>query len=310
LGLTVALLLTPPLAFANQPPAPLAPPALSIVATMEQTGRQFYAELDVLRQSYPNVVFTGAWDWQHLDWSLGIQVDQRTTTLFRADGRYLSAENLPHRERYRRLLYSFPRQSADPAMFDQATVERYRRFGSTANRQTAPISSTAFFDAIYQSHTRQAVEQNLRRYTFLGHSLRLHQRLGPPLKAVEEAIDRLAATDPGVASFLASIASIEGYAWREIVDTSGRSFHSMGLALDILPRNHRQHIIYWFWHKQRVGDDWALTPLNQRWSPGEAVIQAFEGQGFIWGGRWGVWDNMHFEYRPELIVGRHLFTRE
>ncbi|MDR3191497.1 MAG: M15 family metallopeptidase, partial [Treponema sp.] len=27
---------------------------------------------------------------------------------------------------------------------------------------------------------------------------------------------------------------------------------------------------------------------------------AFENEGFIWGGKWGLYDNMHFEYRPEL----------
>ena len=30
-------------------------------------------------------------------------------------------------------------------------------------------------------------------------------------------------------------------------------------------------------------------------------IEIFEDEGFIWGGRWAVWDNMHFEYHPEII---------
>ncbi|MBQ5781449.1 MAG: M15 family metallopeptidase, partial [Spirochaetaceae bacterium] len=45
-----------------------------------------------------------------------------------------------------------------------------------------------------------------------------------------------------------------------------------------------------------------LTPLSQRWMPPQKVIEIFEEQGFIWGGKWGIWDNMHFEYRPELII--------
>ena len=40
------------------------------------------------------------------------------------------------------------------------------------------------------------------------------------------------------------------------------------------------------------------------WIPPLAVIAVFESEGFIWGGKWGVWDNMHFEYRPELILLR------
>lgn len=30
--------------------------------------------------------------------------------------------------------------------------------------------------------------------------------------------------------------------------------------------------------------------------------KAFESEGFIWGGYWAIWDNMHFEYHPELIA--------
>jgi hypothetical protein len=27
-----------------------------------------------------------------------------------------------------------------------------------------------------------------------------------------------------------------------------------------------------------------------------------EEEGFIWGGKWPMYDTMHFEYRPELIL--------
>ena len=32
------------------------------------------------------------------------------------------------------------------------------------------------------------------------------------------------------------------------------------------------------------------------------VIKTFESFGFIWGGKWGNFDTMHFEYRPEIFV--------
>jgi hypothetical protein len=48
-----------------------------------------------------------------------------------------------------------------------------------------------------------------------------------------------------------------------------------------------------------------LVPLEKRWNPPDPVIEAFEREGFIWGGKWPFYDNMHFEYRPEL----HEFTR-
>ena len=33
-----------------------------------------------------------------------------------------------------------------------------------------------------------------------------------------------------------------------------------------------------------------------------AEVDAFEAEGFIWGGRWYHFDSLHFEYRPELIA--------
>ena len=49
-----------------------------------------------------------------------------------------------------------------------------------------------------------------------------------------------------------------------------------------------------------------LIPLKSRWMPPAAVIKAFEDEGFIWGGRWAIWDNMHFEYHPELLIAERL----
>jgi hypothetical protein len=31
------------------------------------------------------------------------------------------------------------------------------------------------------------------------------------------------------------------------------------------------------------------------------IVLTFERHGFIWGGKWGHFDTMHFEYRPELL---------
>ena len=33
----------------------------------------------------------------------------------------------------------------------------------------------------------------------------------------------------------------------------------------------------------------------------QEIVDAFEAEGFIWGGRWAHYDTMHFEYRPELL---------
>jgi D-alanyl-D-alanine carboxypeptidase-like protein len=48
---------------------------------------------------------------------------------------------------------------------------------------------------------------------------------------------------------------------------------------------------YWLWAKKGV---------YQNRIPFE-LVDIFERHGFIWGGKWGHFDTMHFEYRPELL---------
>jgi hypothetical protein len=57
--------------------------------------------------------------------------------------------------------------------------------------------------------------------------------------------------------------------------------------------------VYWLWERVHT-DNWMLVPPERRWMPPAQVIRAFENEGFIWGGKWALYDNMHFEFRPEL----------
>ena len=36
--------------------------------------------------------------------------------------------------------------------------------------------------------------------------------------------------------------------------------------------------------------------------PPQPVIDAFERNGFVWGGKWLFFDPLHFEYRPETLL--------
>ena len=51
---------------------------------------------------------------------------------------------------------------------------------------------------------------------------------------------------------------------------------------------------YWVWDVDAGGMSWN----NQM---PQAVVDAFEAERFVWGGRWYHYDTMHFEYRPELL---------
>ncbi len=260
-------------------------------------------ELERLQAAYPTAVFTAEQDEEGADWILTIISEGRETRLFRADGRFLTEAQAAAPGNYRRLLYTYNRILADPADFAPEQLERVRNFGSAENRRTAPVSGMAFFDAIYDTATRRSTEANLVTQPFLGKNPRVHRLIAPRLNRAQERILELAKTDSSVRAFTENIGTIEGYHWREIRDTSGRSFHSLGLAIDILPRNAGGKAIYWNWERNAGNERWMLTPLSRRWMPPEAVIDIFEEEGFIWGGKWGIWDNMHFEYRPELLVG-------
>jgi hypothetical protein len=51
---------------------------------------------------------------------------------------------------------------------------------------------------------------------------------------------------------------------------------------------------YWRWQKP-------AAPIQWRNRVPQAIVDAFEAEGFIWGGRWYHYDTMHFEYRPEIV---------
>ena len=179
----------------------------------------------------------------------------------------------------------------------------------TSTSQNPPdlrILETAYPHVVFDTATRTAVEQHIVKTMFLGQRLSIHEYIVEPLSRIDGQLRSLAHTDPAVAEFIDLLETADGYSWRQIRDTKGRSFHSMGLALDLLPQQWQHKIIYWNWEKNKGNEDWMFIPLKNRWMPPDAVIACFEREGFVWGGKWTVWDNMHFEYRPELLAARDL----
>jgi hypothetical protein len=81
------------------------------------------------------------------------------------------------------------------------------------------------------------------------------------------------------------------YKCRTIEGTGRLSPHGYGIAIDIATR----HADYWRWPKP--GQRGYRNAI-----PGE-IVRVFEEHGFIWGGKWHHFDTMHFEYRPELLIG-------
>ena len=141
---------------------------------------------------------------------------------------------------------------------------------------------TALLDALYGTRGRVP----LVVVKLGGGTVKVHPRVAPALRRVSEHLASLARANPAVAAALRTPAG--GFVDRPIAGTQRASAHAWGIAVDIDPQ---------------VADYWRWAGPGARWRnrvPGE-VVEAFEAEGFAWGGRWFHFDTMHFEYRPELL---------
>lgn len=84
--------------------------------------------------------------------------------------------------------------------------------------------------------------------------------------------------------------------YRNIAGTNLLSPHSFGIAID-LTRDKRD---YWKWASRKEGEERLSTYPRE-------IVTIFEKFNFIWGGKWGHFDILHFEYRPEIIYKARYF---
>jgi len=145
----------------------------------------------------------------------------------------------------------------------------------------------AFFSRMY-GNTPAAVKTNLVRVNWFGQSLMFSKVNGANLAL--EAVARDLSARPDLSRYLTTSAGT--YVWRVVVGSSRQSAHSWGVAIDLNTRFSN----YWQWEDYRE----FVPGIPYRNRIPQAVVWAFEQQGFVWGGRWYHHDTMHFEYRPEL----------
>ena len=141
------------------------------------------------------------------------------------------------------------------------------------------------FSATY-GQTRAAVD--VVPVDFLGRTLSVNRRRADAFRAVAARLQRLRDADPALAAYLRRFAGT--FVWRKIAGTNRQSAHSYGVSIDL----DTSVSSYWRWQRPP-------SPLRWRNQIPQAIVDAFEAEGFIWGGRWFHYDTMHFEYRPELL---------
>jgi len=157
------------------------------------------------------------------------------------------------------------------------------------NLDPGRIRNDALFKATFGA-TSSAVQAALVDVDFVGQAVKFNPRAATALGKVSTKLKALVAQTPSLSAYLTG--ELGGtFAWRPIANTTRMSVHSYGAAIDVVVAKSN----YWEWEKGTNGE---LTWKNQ--IP-QAIVDAFESEGFAWGGRWYHYDTMHFEYRPELF---------
>jgi hypothetical protein len=204
---------------------------------------------------------------------------------------------------------AYPAEPRDPGTLGPGEIEELLRLGNAEARRAEDKRHRGFHGALYGGITRRDAERQLRRIDFLGRPLAVHQDMAEPLGRVGKTLSALSGKDPELAAFLAGIGQLGCYNWRPIRGTRRMSYHSWGLAVDLEPKNSGGQIIFWGW-EQSHNPRWMLVSPENRWRPPLSLIRAFENEGFIWGGKWDLYDNMHFEFRPEFHELNRLLAAE
>lgn len=262
----------------------------------------FYTSL--LQKAYPEKSINPIYDRTKALWSILITAHDKTTLLYWKEGRLLPSSLLDSYLDFDPIFtYTYADSVRDPKTFTAAEIENLRTMVDSRLKGSIKKKSSDFLlNALYNGESEDSILTHIVPLVFLGKKIIIHEDLLPALKRVQTRLNNEAKTDEKIKTFLESLGNMSGYNWRDIRDISSRSTHSWGISIDILPRKMNVYEIYWMWTKDINEQNWMKTPLKLRWIPPEKVISIFEEEGFVWGGKWIIWDNMHFEYRPDILL--------
>lgn len=218
-----------------------------------------------------------------------------------AEGRLLPYEDRRDWTKYApQSFYEYPREVSDvagwaPERLAQAEERLADRAATNLKRDSR------FFDTLWGIHNRATADAAQRKIRFLGLNVSVHKLLREPLARIDAKLQAGRKQDPSLDTFLKGLARLEGYNWRDIAGTQSRSNHAYGTAIDIIPKSYKGKNPYWLWAQQE-NDGWYRSAWKARWQPHPALVKAFEDEGFVWGGKWLLFDTIHFEYRPEILI--------
>ncbi|MDO5516338.1 MAG: M15 family metallopeptidase [Clostridium sp.] len=153
-----------------------------------------------------------------------------------------------------------------------------------------------FLNEVYGG-SRASIEKNLLRlkYGYPTYQFNSHNNANTCLEAALKEIVPISKGRGDVSGLL--YPGCGTYNYRVIAGTGKLSPHSYGIAID-LNTDKRD---YWKWSTKDAAESRVKEyPIE--------LVTAFENNNFIWGGKWGHFDIMHFEYRPEIILKARYFS--
>jgi hypothetical protein len=164
------------------------------------------------------------------------------------------------------------------------------------DQEPGRIRAQAFFTALYGS-TLPEVQRHLVAVPWApsGRTL-MFTRLNGAAQALQR-VGQVLAQNPATAAYVRRPAG--SLNWRRIAGTSRLSLHAFGAAVDFtLP-----HALgrYWQWSGCAEASACPYPAAVLQDTTLQRVVEAFEREGFVWGGKWSHFDTVHFEYRPELV---------
>jgi len=218
-----------------------------------------------------------------------------------AHGRLMPVEERARWQEFAALpFYRYPLDMPPLPELDEQTASRLRQ-RLRDSQKNPPRRNEAFLAALLRAPNRTETEARLVSVEVAGFTVTVHERIKEPLSLVGKELGLLRLADPSVQAFLRGIREMNGYNYRLVEGTRSRSLHSYGLAIDIIPKSYKGKNAYWMWAMTGTPDWWTI-PYTKRWMLPLPVVQAFERQGFVWGGKWLFFDTMHLEYRPEILL--------
>lgn len=259
-------------------------------------------QLIALGEAYPDRI--GPVTFRHGDWA----VEVNGTWIYWANGRLLPAKARHEWHRFSR--HHFYRYTTGPLTVAELSAEarqrlkEYRSYIDTV----PPHRHNGFAAALYNIRTAEEARAAMVSVPLLGFSVRVHPMIAEKITSIDREITARAAKNGELQRFIAGLASVEGFFWRRIAGTQTRSNHAYGIAVDLLPRSYFGRSAYWQWSEQAGINEWWDIPVERRWLVPMDIIEVFEEHHFVWGGRWLFFDNLHFEYRPELFLADALWN--